>query len=52
MVEMGEMAQIGDRMIWIYYMLGLSSMPNLTAEASTLRSAAPRKRSEKIAKST
>ena len=27
MVEMGELAEIGDRMVWIYYRLGLSNLP-------------------------
>jgi len=30
MVEMVEMAEIGERMVWIYYMLGLSIVPILT----------------------
>jgi len=30
MVEMVEMAGIGNRIVWIYYMLGLSIVPILT----------------------
>ena len=30
MVEMVEMARIGDKMAWIYYMLGLRTVPILT----------------------
>jgi len=30
MVKMGEMAEIVNRMVWIYYMLGLRIVPILT----------------------
>ena len=50
MVEMVEMAEIGIRTVRIYYMLGLSSMPILTGEASTLPSAEPKKDQKKSRK--